>query len=213
MLHYTLIPSHCILVDIERLWSCLAVKLHNFWGPKIVQKGAQSFYQWLFLWKLQPSLLISYYHHWWMFGCFLICRNIQIDFVYINKDFYWFEKWEFIACFNLSMQFCMYAKGALLPWLQPLPGGLAPHTLDPAVHVGKHFAQAPVPGILGPPSHWSQRLDSPVGAVVPWCQCSASGIVPCGWLVGAYKLHNIKPVIFNQCSLCQNSAKKWQYRI
>ena len=35
MLHYTLIPSHCIQVDIERLLFSLAVKLHNFWGLKI----------------------------------------------------------------------------------------------------------------------------------------------------------------------------------
>ena len=38
MLHFTMIPYHCIQVDIERLLFSLAVKLHNFLGPNIDKK-------------------------------------------------------------------------------------------------------------------------------------------------------------------------------
>ena len=41
----TLIPSHWIEVDIERLLFSLAVKMPNFWGPKIDKRGDQFFYQ------------------------------------------------------------------------------------------------------------------------------------------------------------------------
>ena len=41
----TLIPSHWIEVDIERLLFSLAVRMPNFWGPGIEQKGDQCFYQ------------------------------------------------------------------------------------------------------------------------------------------------------------------------
>ena len=43
MLHYTLIPSHCIQVDIERLLFSLAVKWHRFRGPKIDNKVIKSY--------------------------------------------------------------------------------------------------------------------------------------------------------------------------
>ena len=53
MLHYTLIPSHCIEVDIERLLFSLAVKLDNFWGPNIDKKVINSSNKWTchaFIW-------------------------------------------------------------------------------------------------------------------------------------------------------------------
>ena len=92
-----LIPSHCIQVDIERLLFSLAVKLHNFWGPLNRQKGDQFFYQMsdfcencaILTPHILPPLLVNV---WLIFDL-----QKHVNFVYIFKDFYGFEKWEFIA--------------------------------------------------------------------------------------------------------------------
>ena len=76
LLHYTLIPSHCIQVDIKRLSFSLAVKWHKFWGPKVDKKVINSYTKCLISVKIAiltphitPPLLV-------MFGWYLICRNM-----------------------------------------------------------------------------------------------------------------------------------------
>ena len=71
----TLIPSHWIEVDIERLLFSLAVKMPNFWGPKIDKKVINSSTKCLISVKiaiLTPHIIPP---PWWMFGWYLICRN------------------------------------------------------------------------------------------------------------------------------------------
>ena len=42
--------------------------------------------------KLQSSLLISYHRRWWIFGWYLICRNMSNDFVCFWKSIHAFKK-------------------------------------------------------------------------------------------------------------------------
>ena len=91
VLHYTLIPSHCIQVDIERLLFSLAVKWHKFWSPKIDKKVINSDTKCLISVKIAiltphiiPPPLV-------MFGWYLICRNMYPDFVNSHKDFISFK--------------------------------------------------------------------------------------------------------------------------
>ena len=100
MLHYSLIPSQCIQVDIERLLLSLAIKLHNFWGPKINVKGDQFFYQ-------MPDFCENCHPHSFipllLVNVWLI-TNLQKHGNWLCshqalKMFYQFEKWEFNAGF------------------------------------------------------------------------------------------------------------------
>ena len=96
-------------------WETLAVKLHNFWGPKINKRWSILLPDVWLLWNLQSSLLISYSDtagcHWWMFSWYSIGRCKLALFIF------WYKK-IFIGLKNgsllhtctqtgsLSMQFC-----------------------------------------------------------------------------------------------------------
>ena len=112
MLHYTLIPSHCIQVDIERLLFSLAVKYHKFWGPKIDKKVINSYTKYLISVKIAiltphiiPPPLV-------MFGRYLICRNMSTDYVCFWKSNHAFKKHTFFVwiCSQLQIHTMLYVS-------------------------------------------------------------------------------------------------------
>ena len=110
MLHYTLIPSHCIQVDIERLLFSSAVKLHNFWGPKTDKTVINSSTKMSdFCENCNPH---STYHTTAIGECLVVIEFAETckltEFAYIFKDFYRFEKWEFIACSNRQFEHAVW---------------------------------------------------------------------------------------------------------
>ena len=109
MLLYKLIPSqsHSIQVDIERLLFSLAVKLHNFWGPKIDKKVINSSTKCLISVKiviLTPHIIPPPTGGECLVDiqiaetCKLTCLHFE--------DFYRLDKWEFIACSNRQFYVC-----------------------------------------------------------------------------------------------------------
>ena len=100
--HYS--PLIELEVDIERLLFSLVVKMPNFCGPKKDKKGSIPLPIVWFLWKLQSSHLISYHCRWWMFGWYLICRNMSTDYVWFWKSIHAFKKHTFFVWIYSQLQ-------------------------------------------------------------------------------------------------------------
>ena len=118
MLHYTLIPSHCIQVDIERLLLSLAVKLHNFGGPKIDKKVINSSTKCLISVKiaiLTPHIITTAIGE-----CLVDVRfaeTCKLTWFTFFKDFHRLEKWGFIACSNRQFEHTDLYVATLVPVL------------------------------------------------------------------------------------------------
>ena len=97
----------------------LAVKMPNFWGPKKTKRWSIILLPnvW-FQWKLQTSLLISYHHPWWMFGSYLICRNMSTDYVCFWKSIHAFkEHTSFVWIYSqMQVHTMLYVVSSPLRW-------------------------------------------------------------------------------------------------
>ena len=101
MLHYTLIPSHFIQVDIERLLFSPAVKWHNFWCPKIDKMVINSCTKCLISVKiaiLTPHIIPLPLVTVWLYIRFEETCKLTLFTWYIFKDF-------FISLKSSNMQF------------------------------------------------------------------------------------------------------------
>ena len=121
MLHFKLILSHCIQVDIERFLFSLAVKLHNLSKnrQKVINSSMLLPNAWL-LWKKQSQLLIWYHHYWWIINVWLIF-NLQkniLNWLHFQIFFTGLKNGSLnsmlkVQTGSLSMQFWMYHSNSL----------------------------------------------------------------------------------------------------
>ena len=81
----------------------------NFWGPKKDKKAINSSTKCLISVKiaiLTPHIIPPPFMHWWMFGWYLICRNISTDCVFLEVN----------PCFQKAHIFCMDLQPAADPY-------------------------------------------------------------------------------------------------
>ena len=101
---YTIIPSHCIQVDIERLFIQSSCQLHNFWGSKIDEMVINSSIKLISV-KVAipiPNILpVPVVNIWLIFD---LQKHVSLTLFTFLKIFIGLKKWEFIACWNRQFE-------------------------------------------------------------------------------------------------------------
>ena len=113
VLHYTLIPSHCIQVDMERLLFSLAVKWHKIWSPQIDKKVINSVTKCLISVKiaiLTPHIIpLPLVNVWLIFDLQKyvnwLCVFLEVKPCFQKAHFFCMDSCRSIQC-------CMYDSGS-----------------------------------------------------------------------------------------------------
>ena len=111
MLHYTLIPSHCISSWHWETFIQSSCQIVQFFRSKNKQKGDQFFYQLSdFCENCNPhsSYILPYHHRWWMFGWYSIWRNMKLTLFTCLKIFCRFEKIRVYCMLKLAVWACNF---------------------------------------------------------------------------------------------------------